>query len=77
VALTFCSVFLSRLILVAMILSSVSLVFTCSHLALISLSLWVFPWITLSHLTVRIRYVDSVMRIGRILDSDHGSDVCR
>ena len=57
-------VVLSRFIIVAMILSSVSLLFMFFvHLVVISLVSWVFPWITRSHLSTHTKWADSVMRI--------------
>ena len=75
VAFTFCIVFLSRLIFVAVILSSVSLLFMLlSHLALISSSLWCFCCMTRSHLNTHMRCAASVIRICSSLTaplSDH------
>ena len=57
---------LLRFILVAMILSLVSLMFIVrSHLFLISQSLCSFPWITLSQRITHIKWADLEMRIWR------------
>ena len=68
VDLTFRFEVLSRFILVAMILSSVSRLFMfVTHLFFISLMVWFFCWITRSHRRTHTRWADSVMRICRSL----------